>query len=139
VFPPHRYREPVMMLAENFRFWPDRKRQGVEVKHLGTFSEARTGIGFLRLTPGAEIKAGEQDDAELRFLVEGSFSYDGKTWGEGTYLFLPNGASRKTLRSEGGATFFVITLPMLADLAAAAENPAMAHPLAGRTNEAASH
>ena len=38
-----------MMLAKNYRFWPDRKRPGVEVKHLGTFSEARTGISFLRL------------------------------------------------------------------------------------------
>ena len=127
-FPPLRYRQPVMMLAENYRFWPDRKRPGVEIKHLGTFSEARTGIGFMRLQPGATIQGGTQEDAELRFSLGGSFEYDGRTWGEGTYMFLPNGAAVKDLRSSAGATFFVITLPMLADLAAAAHNSAGKHP-----------
>ena len=55
-FPPPRYRDPVMMLSKNYRFWPDRKRPGIEAKHLGTFSEARTGISFLRLAPGAAIR-----------------------------------------------------------------------------------
>jgi len=143
VFPEPRYRQPVMMLAKNYSFWPDRKRPGVEVKHLGTFSEARTGMSFLRLAPGAEIKGGAQEDAELRYLIEGSCSYDGKTsdektsgettssektWGEGTYMFLPNGAAVKDLRSDQGATFFVITLPILADLAAAKRNPGIRHP-----------
>jgi hypothetical protein len=129
VFPPPRYREPVMMLAKNYRFWPDRRRPGIEIKHLGSFSEARTGIGFLRLTGGAEIKGGEQEDAELRYLLQGSVVYDGRTFGEGTYMFLPNGAPVKDLRSENGATFFVITLPMLADLAAARMSPGMRHPV----------
>jgi hypothetical protein len=137
VFPPPRYREPVMMLAKNYRFWPDRKRQGVEVKHLGTFSEARTGVGFLRLAPGAAIEGGAQEDAELRYLLEGSFAYDGKIRGEGTYMFLPNGAAVEDLRSDNGATFFVITLPMLADLAAAQADPATRHPaLAGAAQHA---
>jgi ChrR Cupin-like domain len=129
-FPSRRYREPVMMLAENFRFWPDRNRPGIAIKHLGTFSEARTGIGFLKVTPGATLKGGAQEDAELRYLLEGSFKYDGKSWGEGTYMFVPNGAAIGDLSSDDGATFFVITLPMLADLAAAARNPALHHPLA---------
>jgi hypothetical protein len=137
VFPPRRYRDPVMMLAENFRFWPDRKRPGIEVKHLGTFSEARTGISFLRLTAGASIEAGIQEDAELRFLLTGSFSYGGKEWSEGTYMFLPNGTEVGELRSGKGATFFVITLPMLADLSAAGRNPASRHPLLGREHAAA--
>jgi hypothetical protein len=40
-------------------------------------------------------------------------------WGAGTYLYLPFGADVKALASERSATFFVITLPMLADIAAA--------------------
>ena len=127
-FPAPRYREPVMMLAKNYRFWPDRKRPGIAVKHLGTFSEARTGIGFLSLAPGAEIKAGKQDDTELRFCLAGSFTFDGRDWGAGTYLYLPFGAEVKALGSQTGATFFVITLPMLADLGAA--RSAGAHPSA---------
>ncbi len=118
VFPAERFRQPVMMLTNNYRFWPDRKRAGVEVKHLGSFGEARTGVFFTRLTAGAELAAGEQEDAELRFLVEGSFDYDGKTWSEGTYMFVRNGARTKKMSSQKGATFFTIALPMLADLAA---------------------
>ena len=82
----------------------------------------------MRLLPGATIQGGTQEDAELRFSLSGSFEYDGRTWGEGTYMFLPNGANVKELRSSAGATFFVITLPMLADLAAAAHNSAGKHP-----------
>jgi hypothetical protein len=129
VFPPPRYREPVMMLTRNYRFWPDRQRPGVEIKHLGTFSEARTGIRFVRITPGTEVPAGMQEDAELLFLLEGRFSYGGRSLGEGTYLFLPNGVDVKSMRSEQGATFFSITLPMLADLAAAQKSPGLDHPL----------
>jgi hypothetical protein len=84
-----------MMLAKNSRFWPDRKRPGVELKHLG----------------------GPQEDTELRFCVDDSCSYDGQSWGPGTYL--PFGADVQTLASEKSATFFVITLPMLADIVAA--------------------
>ncbi|HEY6255409.1 MAG TPA: hypothetical protein VIY51_06400 [Xanthobacteraceae bacterium] len=127
VFPPPRYREPVMMLSKNFRFWPDRKREGLEIKHLGTFSEARTGIGFLKILPGAERGGGAQDDAELLFCLDGAFTYDGKSCGRGTYLYLPHGAPVQALRSDQGAEFFVITLSMLADLAAMQKTSA-AHP-----------
>ena len=48
---------------------------------------------------------GAQDDAELRYLLEGAFQYDGKTWNEGAYMFLPNGAAVGDLGSPGGATF----------------------------------
>jgi ChrR Cupin-like domain len=117
-FPPPRYRDPVMMLADNARYWPDRKRPGIEIKHLGTFSEARTGLSFVRVKPGATIPAGTQEDAELRYCISGSFDYDGRPCGAGTYVYLPVGAATKSLHSAKGCEFFVIALPMLADLAA---------------------
>jgi hypothetical protein len=129
-FPAPRYREPVMMLAKNYRFWPDRKRPGVAAKHLGTFSEARTGIGFLRLASGAVIAGAEQEDAELRYCTAGAFGYGGKTWGRGAYMFVPNGARTQDLRAEAATEFFVITLPMLADLAALNRSAGVAHPAA---------
>jgi hypothetical protein len=127
-FPPPRYRDPVMMLSKNYRYWPDRRRPGAEIKHLGTFSEARTGIGFLRLAPGAALTGGEQDDAELRYCTAGSFEYDGKRWGRGAYMFVPNGERTQDLRAVEATEFFVITLSMLADLAAA--RGTTAHPAA---------
>ena len=81
-----------MMQPQFYSWLPDRERPGVETKHLGTFNEMRTGIGFFRLLPGATLPAEKQKEAEIRYLVEGSCRYDGKEWGEGTYLYLPPGA-----------------------------------------------
>jgi hypothetical protein len=117
-FPPERFRQPVMMLTKNYRFWPDRKLPGVSIKHLGSFGEARTSIFFQKLAPGASLPAGVQEDAELRYLLDGSFNYDGKAWRAGTYMFVRNGASVGPLTSAEGATFFTIALPGLADLSA---------------------
>ena len=136
VFPEPRYRQPVMMLARTTASGP-----------IATGPASRSSISALSarrapasascvLLPGAAIKGGEQEDAELRYLLEGSCSYDGKSWGEGTYMFLPNGAAVGDLRSERGATFFVITLPMLADLAAAKRNPGIQHPVLERAEHA---
>ena len=51
-------------------------------------------------------------------------------------MFLPNGAAVRDLYSERGATFFVITLPMLADLAAAKRNSGTQHPVLERAKHA---
>ena len=117
-FPKPRYRDPVMMIGSNYRFLPDRRRPGVEVKHMGTFNELRTSVAMLRLAPGAVLKGGEQHDTELRYLIEGSTTYGGKSWSEGAYMHIPAGAITQDMGSAEGATFFTITLPMVAELAA---------------------
>lgn len=122
-FPAPRYRVPVMMLPQHYRWVPDRRRPGVELKHLGTFTELRTGIGFFRLLPGAALPAARQEEAELRYLIEGSFDYRGRSWGEGTYMYVPPAAAVEPLASAQGATFFVISLPMIAELAARQAEP----------------
>lgn len=126
-FPRPRYRAPVMMPSENFRWIPDRHRPGIETKHLGTFTELSTAIGFLRLQPQASLPGGRQADTELRYLLEGSVSYGGTVWPAGSYFFLPHDAPTESLSTVGGASFFTITLPMIAILGAARD----AVPLAG--------
>jgi hypothetical protein len=117
-FPTARYRTPVMMQPQHFSWVPDREHTGIEMKHLGTFSELRTGIGFFRLLPDAQLAAGRQRDAEIRYCIEGSFSYGGKIWGENTYMFIPPDADAGALASSKGATFFFISLPLIAEFAA---------------------
>jgi hypothetical protein len=95
-----------------------RERPGIELKHLGTFNEMRTGIGFFRLLPGAQLAAGRQKEAEIRYLIEGSCRYAGREWGEGTYLYLPPGADTDAFSSASGATFFAISLPLINEFAA---------------------
>jgi ChrR Cupin-like domain len=117
-FPKARYRSPVMMQPQFYSWLPDRERPGIETKHLGTFNEMRTGIGFFRLLPGARLAAGQQKDAEIRYLVEGACSYGGKPYRDGTYLYIPPGADTETFASDNGATFFTISLPLVAEFAA---------------------
>ena len=117
-FPKARYRAPVMMQPQFYSWLPDRERPGVETKHLGTFNEMRTGIGFFRLLPGAKLQAAKQKDAEIRYLIEGACTYGGKSHGEGTYLYLPPSAAAEEFTSENGATFFYISLPLVAEFVA---------------------
>jgi quercetin dioxygenase-like cupin family protein len=117
-FPKGRYRTPVMMQPQSYSWLPDRARPGVETKHLGTFNEMRTGMGFFRLLPGATLAAETHPEAEIRYLVEGSCHYDGKEWGEGTYLYLPPGARTEAFTAGKGAMFFYIALPLVSEFAA---------------------
>ncbi|HZE11942.1 MAG TPA: hypothetical protein VE034_10205 [Burkholderiales bacterium] len=117
-FPKPRYREPVMMIGERFRWVPDRRRRGIETKHLMTYTEYRNEIGLLRLLPNATLEAGKQPEVELRYLLEGSVDYSGKRWEKDTYFFMPAGAPVEPMHSATGATFFCLTLPMISELAA---------------------
>jgi quercetin dioxygenase-like cupin family protein len=123
-FPKPRFERPIVMYSENAQWTPDRKLPGVEHKHLGSFGVRRTGMRFTRIAPGASIPARTEDDAEIRYLIDGSITYDGKTWqgGEtadaGTYMWVQAGAEVGEVGSVDGGTFFIIELPMLADIAA---------------------
>ncbi|HUZ73052.1 MAG TPA: hypothetical protein VMU87_08695 [Stellaceae bacterium] len=116
-FPKPRYRAPVMMQPENYDWVPDRDRPGVERKHLGTFSEMRAGIEFFRVLPGARRAAERLRDAELRYCIEGAFTCGGRSWGKDAYVYIPPGAELDDIVSATGATFFVISLPMIAEAA----------------------
>ncbi len=123
-FPEGRFDAPIIMRTEAARWVIDRHLPGVEHKHLGSFGEHRSGVGLMRLAPGAKIPAHRQEDAEILYLTEGSIEYDGKKWlggrtkDVGTYMFIQNGADVKDITTETGGTFFVISLPMLADIEA---------------------
>jgi hypothetical protein len=131
-FPEGRFRQPVIMLPEACRWIAERGLPGVERKHLGTFAERRTGVSLVRLGPGARVPAGPQQDAEIRYLLEGSVSYDGRTWQggtareAGTYMFVPPGGRVKEMASAGGAMYFSIALPMIGEIQAEQSAPAAA-------------
>ena len=93
-----------MIMPDAYNWVPDRARPGVDTKHLGTFTELRTGVEFLRLHAGAAIDAGRQDDMELRFVLDGAVRYDGAVWPAGTYFCLPPDAPVERFSSDAGAT-----------------------------------
>jgi hypothetical protein len=121
-FPEGRFEGPVVMKPTGHPWIGDRKFPGVQHKRLGTFGGS--GIRLTKLDPGAKIPAHTEDDAEIRYLIEGSINYGGKTWQGGktqdigTYMFVQAGADVGEITSSEGGTFFVVELSMLADIAA---------------------
>ena len=123
-FPEPRFAAPIVMHSAAAQWTPDRKLPGIEHKHLGSFGVRRSGGRFTRLKAGATLPAHVQEDAEIRYLIDGTITYGGKTWEggqtaeRGTYMWIQAGADVGEIGSAGGGTFFVIELPMLADIAA---------------------
>jgi len=121
-FPKPRFDKPIVMKPQSSPWIGDRKVDGVDHKHMGTFGGS--GIRFTRLAPGAKIPARVEEDAEIRYLISGSIEYGGKTWiggkttEEGTYMFVQAGAEVGEITSKTGGEFYVIELPLLADTAA---------------------
>jgi quercetin dioxygenase-like cupin family protein len=118
-FPEGRYEAPVVVRTASFSWVPDAHLPDVEHKHLGTFGERRSSMELMRLAAGGHIPAHRQEIAKILYVTEGSITYGGKTWRggktevDGTYLFLPHGSEVGAIGSEMGASFFVISLPML--------------------------
>jgi len=123
-FPEGRNPAPIYMRPEAERWIADRRLDGVARKHLGTFGEHRTGMGLLRLAPGASLPAHHQEDAEILYLIDGTIRCSGKIWTggrtqqKGTHFFIPADADVPEIASDTGGEFFTISLPMIADLAA---------------------
>ena len=121
-FPEGRFEKPIVMKPTGHPWIGDRKNPGVEHKRLGTFGGS--GVRLTRLAPGAKIPANHMDDAEIRYLIEGSIKYDGKTWqggktkDAGTYMYIQQGADVGEITTDTGGVFYVIELPMLADIEA---------------------
>jgi hypothetical protein len=119
-FPKGRFEKPIVMKPEAHPWIGDRKLAGVEHRQVGFFGGS--GIRFTRMQPGAKIPAQREDDAEIRYLIEGSINYGGKTWQggktteEGTYMFIQSGADVGEISTDTGGTFFVIELPLVADM-----------------------
>ncbi len=122
-YPPPRFAAPIVMKGETARWVMDRKLSGVEHKHLGSFGERRSAARLLRLAPGARIPAHRSEDAEIFYLIDGSITYDDKTWqggqtaDRGTYMYIPHGGAEvKEIGTESGGTFFILSLPLVADI-----------------------
>ncbi|MGH7090699.1 MAG: hypothetical protein ACREFQ_17525 [Stellaceae bacterium] len=121
-FPEPRYETPIVMHEAGVLWTRDRRVPGVEHKRLGSFGNS--GARLMRLEPGARIPARREEDAEIRYLIDGSIAYDGKSWAggktadRGTCMWVPANADVKEIASAEGGTFFIIELPILADLEA---------------------
>ena len=116
-FPKPRYRQPVMMLANEFRWLKSFSNPGVFTKHLMSFTEYKNEIGFIKIQPKAFLNPTVQTEVELRYLLNGEVNFEGKTWGPDSYFFMPRGCDIDKFQALSEATFFSIKLPMISYLA----------------------
>ena len=109
-----RYQSPVIMRPQGFRWRADPNRRGVEVKHLGSFTEFQTSVSLWRLAPGTTIPAEVLGAPEVRSVLRGSTTYDGKVLDTLGCYYIPEGQRTQEIHSPDGAELLVFTLPMYA-------------------------
>jgi hypothetical protein len=112
VYPPPRYAAPIVMHPAAFDWVASSAAPGLDRKHLGTFNECRTTIGFLRYAAGARHRVTELAAPELHFILEGALSHGGRRHERWTALMVEPGDDI-ILEAAGATESFVIGLPAL--------------------------
>lgn len=110
VFHAPRY-DDVIMLEPGAYDWIDTDQQGVQTKHLGTFTERDTRIGFIKVAKGTTFNTGTRDQVQILFLSEGSVTVDGQTYGPKSGIELLPGDAPADIVANEDALFFSVHLP----------------------------
>ena len=119
VYPKPRYDAPVLMDPGNYDWVPVAgaagvAQKGVFEKVLGTFTERRAEVGFLRLEAGASHTASGR---AVYFVVSGTGTVQGESFRRMTTVHLDAG-ERATFAAREAAVILHLGLPNLAGLAA---------------------
>jgi hypothetical protein len=109
-----RYRSPIVMRPQALRWIADPHRPGVEIRHMGSFTEFQTAVALWRIAPGTTIPSEILAAPELRCVLSGDTVYDGKELDRNGCYYIPENISTDPLHSRGGAELLVFTLPMYA-------------------------
>jgi hypothetical protein len=75
-YPTPRYEQVVVMLPEGYAWLPPGE-PGVERKHLASFTERDTTVGFLKYASGAQHEVRELPSTELHFVLRGTLRCGG--------------------------------------------------------------
>ncbi|NVO25417.1 hypothetical protein [Donghicola mangrovi] len=86
-FHPPRYDDVVMLDPANYE-WLESGQEGVQTKHVASFTERNNRLGFIKISKGATFNTGSRDQIEVLFMSEGSITVDGQTYGPKTGIEL---------------------------------------------------
>ncbi len=86
-FHPPRYDDVVMLDPENYA-WLESGQEGVQTKHVASFTERNNRLGFVKIAKGATFNTGSRDQIEVLFMSEGSITVEGQTYGPKTGIEL---------------------------------------------------
>ncbi|HWA22376.1 MAG TPA: hypothetical protein VG735_08290 [Caulobacterales bacterium] len=109
-----RYTAPIIMRPQGFRWLPDPRRPGVEIKRLGSFTEYGTSAALWRLAPGTVIAPEVLDAPEVRCVLSGETTYEGKVLDTRGCYYIPEGLRTAPIESRGGAEMIVFAIPIYA-------------------------
>ena len=109
-YPAPRYKDYVVMNAENYDWRPLKDTSGVFVKHLGYFNEVGPNIKILRMEPGASTNPGSAPCQQVRYIVEGEVSYEGQKYNAVSCMYFPANKPYSATMTSQGAKLFIIQL-----------------------------
>lgn len=67
--------------------------------------------GFLRYEPGASFPLHRHDFAQIWYIVDGEFRFDGRTYGPGTVAYMPDPHFEHEMHTETGGTVLFVQYP----------------------------
>jgi len=77
-YPEPRYSNILLIDPEQFEWIGDRNAPGIARRRLGTFTERKVRIEFLRIAKGASLTFATENSDEILFLKEGILSHNGE-------------------------------------------------------------
>jgi hypothetical protein len=113
-FPKPRYNHPILIDPEAFVWQSVPGVPGVSEKPLGTFTECRSGVAFVRLDPGARYRAAGRT---IHFVVSGTGTVGGQPYRRLTTVFAEPG-ERAEFQAGETTRLYQLVLPDLAQLEA---------------------
>jgi quercetin dioxygenase-like cupin family protein len=108
-FPKPRYGKPVFMEPDAFAWMPSRTEAGVAERSLGTFTERRFQLSFVRLEPGAVHRP---RDHSIYFNLSGEGSSERGEWKKYDTVYVePDETTR--ISATAASEFLLLGLPAL--------------------------
>ncbi|MDA0656450.1 MAG: hypothetical protein O2912_08605 [Proteobacteria bacterium] len=114
-FPQPRYEQPILLDPENFAWIAMAGQPGVFQRHLGTFTEAQSGLNFFKVEPNATFAA--TGGRDILFAYSGTGTVNGEKLSFGTTIYLDSGESVE-IKADEEITLLNLHLPDLSYLQA---------------------
>jgi hypothetical protein len=83
---------------------------GVSIKHLGFFTERGPNVKLLQFAAGAKLPEAVAQSQQVWDVINGAITYDGKTYGSRSLLYVSPGAHRASVHAEEDTQMLVVHL-----------------------------
>ncbi len=111
-YPQPRYNDIIAMNPDNFNWVEKSETPGIAYKWMGTFTEANTRVGFIRIDSGATLTTGIKDQRQALFLTEGSVNCNGRVYAKHSAFGLEIGETL-SIKGEEPSQFLCVLLPQV--------------------------